>query len=290
MDAAPYYAPTYFPASYFYSATTTPPASGSTGLQPYNAPAYFAPSYFYGPSSTSADPSGLQPYNAPTYFAPSYFYGPSSASADPSGLQPYNTPAYFAPSYFYGPSSASADPSGLQPYNAPTYFAPSYFYGPSSVVVVGPPPPPVVGNQDPYRALIASLNSTGAFEEVIFGAAAQRSQAGADTYPLAVLTPQGWEEADDVDPVSIVRRTTFSISIVVTSQDGLPRFEQLDQLSTAVKAAIDGSNLDGTCLPALTRIRSGHYVYVNHYPEQCLELEGEFSMIIDPASLAWASS
>jgi hypothetical protein len=256
MDASPYYAPTYFPASYFYAATASAPISTPTGVLPYNAPTYFAPSYFYGTSTTST-PTGLLPYNAPTYFAPAYFYGPSSTSA----------------------------PTGLLPYNAPTYFAPTYFYGPSSTTAVVPvTPTPIVINQDPYLELLASLQAIGLFEEVIFGAATQRSQAGADTYPLAVLTPKGWEESDDYDPTSIVRRVTFSITVVVKSEDDLPQFEALDQLSTAIKKAVDGSSLDGTCLPALTRIRSGHFVYSNHYPEQSIELEGEFSSIINPTS------
>jgi hypothetical protein len=237
MDSVPYYAPTYFPPSYFYSATVSATGSPPTGLLPYDSPRYFAPSYFYGPSSTS--PTGLLPYNASTYFAPSYFYGPSSAS--------------------------------------------------DSVPVV-PMPTPVRGDHNSYLTLIELLNATGMFEEVIFGAATQRGQAGADTYPLAVLTPKGWEESDDVDPTSIVRRVTFSITVVVTSQDGLPQFDQLNRLSCAIKTAIDGSNLDGTCLPALTRIRSGHYVYSNHYPEQSIDLEGEFSSIIDPLTNLPATS
>jgi hypothetical protein len=232
MDSAPYYAPAYFPASYFYSATG---------------------------SATDSPPTGLLPYNAPTYFSPSYFYAPSSAATE-TGLLPYNAPTYFSPSYFYAPSSTSV----------------------TAPVLPTPTPDPVGGDHDSYLTLIDLLNATGLFEEVIFGAATQRSQAGADTYPLAVLTPKGWEESDDVDPTSIVRKVAFSITVVVTSQDGLPQFDQLNQLSCAIKKAVDGSSLDGTCLPALTRIRSGHYGYSNHYPEQSIDLEGEFSAIIDP--------
>jgi hypothetical protein len=239
MDAAPYYSPTYFPASYFYSATVPAAASTSTGVLPYNAPTYFAPSYFYGPSSTTL--TGMLPYNAPTYFASSYFYGPSSSTVIVP-VVPDPTP--------------EPDPA----------------------------PAPDGCDHDAYLTLIDLLKATGMFEEVIFGAATQRSQAGADTYPLAVLTPKGWEESDDVDPTSIVRRATFSVTVVVTSQDGLPQFDQLNRLSCAVKKAVDGSSLDGICLPALTRIRSGHYVYSNHYPEQSIDLEGEFSSILDPSA------
>jgi hypothetical protein len=224
MDASPYYAPTYFSASYFYSATVSTPVSTSTGLLPYNAPTYFAPSYFYGPSSSTV--------NVP--------------------VAPDPTP--------------TPDP-------APT-----------------PTPVPVGGVHESYSTLIALLEATGVFEDVIFGAAIQRSQAGADTYPLAVLTPQGWEESDDVDPTSIVRRMTFSITVVVTSQDALPQFDELNRLSSAITKAVDGSDLAGTCLPALTRIRSGHYVYSNRNPEQSIDLEGEFSSVINPVANVPATS
>jgi hypothetical protein len=228
MDAAPFYAPTYFPASYFYSAVATAPSSTTTGLLPYNAPTYFPPAYFYGASSLPS--TGLLPYNAPTYFPPAYFYGASSPAIVP----------------------VSPSPDGFDP--------------------------------DSYEALIRLLKATGVFIDVIFGAATRRSQAGADTYPLAILTPKGWEESDDVDPESIVRRTTFTITVVVKSEDDEPEFDQLDRLSCAIKKVVDRSSLDGTCVPALTRIRSGHFVYSTHYPEQCIDLEGEFSSIIDPSS------
>ena len=210
MDAAPYYAPTYFPPEYFYFATTPDPASPSTGMSPYNPPTYFPPSYFYG-----------------------------------------------------GPSA------------------------PISVPVV---PEPQGRDQGAYAALLASLRATGVFEEVIFGAATQRGQAGADSYPLAVLTPRGWEESDDFDPALIVRRVSFSITIVVKSQDTGPRFDLLDQLSLATQNVVDRSGLDGTCLPPLTRIRAGRYGYSSHYPEQSIELEGEYSSLIDPSANVPVSS
>ena len=268
MDAASYYAPTYFPASYFYSATASAPDSTPTGLLSYNAPTYFAPSYFYGPSSSSTA-TGLLPYNAPTYFATSYFYGSSSSNTS-TVLMPYNAPTYFAPSYFYGPSTTAVD-----------------------VPVTPDPPPtpvPVACDPYPYPALLALIGSTGVFEDVIFGAATQRSQAGADTYPLAVLTPKGWVESDDYDPTSIVRLETFSITVVVKSEDDLPQYGQLYRLSAAIKDIVDGSDLDGTCLPALTRIRSGQFVDSSRYPEQSIILEGEFSSIIDPLANVPATS
>jgi hypothetical protein len=126
------------------------------------------------------------------------------------------------------------------------------------------------------------LRASGVFEEVIFGASAQRSRAGSDIYPLAVVTRRGWEESDGYDPISIVRRVSFAITIVIKVQDGSSEFDQLDQLSAAIQDVVDRSDLGGTCLGALTKIRSGRYESSTHYPEQSVDLEGEFTSIIEP--------
>jgi len=225
------------------------------------------------------------PYYAPTYFAPSYFNGTSGTT--PLSVSPYNAPTYFAPSYFSG-SVTPVNP-GMMPYNAPAYFAPAYFYGPSSTATLGSDQTNSVVTTDPvdldemsYSALMALVNGTGGFEAVILGSTIRRGCAGADTYPLAVLTPRGWEESDDFDPTSIVRRTTFSITVVVKSEEDLPVFDPLERLSTAIKKVVDGSDLNGTCLPKLTRIYSGHFLESSRYPEHSIELKGEFSRIINP--------
>ena len=256
---------------------------------PYDAPTYFPGSYFYSsPGSEVVEaPAGPTPYNAPTYFPAAYFYGSTDSAVveTPPGPTPYNAPTYFPAAYFYGTSSTSdlASPPGPTPYNAPTYFPAAYFYGSSSPQVIVPVVPETNWPDQPsYQAMITLLESTGVFDGVIFGASTQRSQAGADQYPLAIVTPKGWEESDDYDPTLIVRRVRFSITIVVKDQDALPRFDLLDSLSGTVKRMVDGSNLNGTSLPALTRIRAGRYEYANHYPEQSIDLEGEFASITDP--------
>ena len=289
----PYNAPTYFPASYFYGAPAVVVPSTPAGPTPYNAPTYFASSFFYGAPAAEEPflPAGPTPYNAPTYFPASYFYGAPAVvvPSTPAGPTPYNAPTYFPSSYFYGVPAVvvPSTPAGPTPYNAPTYFPSSYFYGvptpPVEVPVVTPVVPDLQWPDQPsYLAMLGLLDATGVFEDVIFGAANQRSQAGADTYPLAIVTPKGWEESDDFDPVLIIRRATFSITIVVKDQDGFPRFDLLDSFSSAVKGVVDRSSLGGTCLPALTRIRAGRYEYSNHHPEQSIDLEGEFSSIVDP--------
>lgn len=246
-------------------------------LAPYYAPTYFAASYFYGGSDPSAAPSPARPshYNAPTYFPLTYFYGNSSSPTSPTspmGLLPYNAPTYFPSAYFYGSSSAG---SPVVPTPVPV---------PDPVPEPFPHPAPIGRDVDAYASLLASITATGLFEDVILGASSRRGLAGADTYPLAVLTPRSWEESDEVDPTSIVRRATFSITLVIKGQDELPEYEQLERLASAIKRAVDRSDLGGSSLPALTRIRSGRFEYSGHYPEQTLELEGEFSSIIDPTA------
>jgi hypothetical protein len=232
------------------------------------------------------------PYYAPTYFPPAFFYIAATveASTTPTSGMPYYAPTYFPPSFFYGAAVTDSTTTVGMSYYAPTYFPPSYFYatGASS----SPTPTPVSNgtvasgrDQESYAALLSLIRGLGIFEEVIFGAAIQRNQAGADCYPLAVLTPKGWEESDDYDPTSIVRRVTFAITIVVLSRDGEPQFDQLDRLSSAILQVVDFSGLGSLSLPPLTRIRLGRYESSTHYPEQSVELEGEFFSLIDPQSL-----
>ncbi len=198
---------------------------------------------------------------------------------------PYNAPTYFPPSYFFAPTSPPADPSVFAPYNTPTYFPPSYFYGGTSAPVAPPATPEPEGrDREPYAALLSLLEATGVFEEVIFGDSLQRSQAGADGYPLAVLSPKGWEESDDFDPALIVRRVSFAITIVIKSQDSGTQFDALDRLASTIQAAVDRSDLEGTSLPALTKIRSGRYGQSDRYPEQSIELDGGFATLIDPTA------
>jgi hypothetical protein len=203
---------------------------------------------------------GGSPYLAPTYFPPTYFYG-GAVSTSPSPTPPVT-------------------PTGVSPYNAPTYFPPL----PTKTIEASG------RDRSAYVALLSLIQGLGVFEDVIFGAAIQRNQAGADCYPLAVVTPKAWEEFDDYDPTSIVRRVTFGITIVVRSQDGESQFDQLDRLSTAIVRVVDFSGLAGPCLPPLTRIRVGRYESSTHYPEQSIELEGEFSLLIDPQSRVSATN
>lgn len=135
-----------------------------------------------------------------------------------------------------------------------------------------------------YSALIASLEAIGAFDSVIFGDPSRRSVAGADAHPLAVVTPKGWEETDETDPILWARRVSFTIRIIIRVEEDASPFVQLDQLAASVQAQVDRSDLSGQCLPPLTKIRAGRYQSSSQYPEWSIDLDGEFTVLIDPSA------
>jgi len=199
---------------------------------------------------------------------------------------PYYAPTYFPPSYFFAPADPVSTPSaGPTPYNAPTYFPPSYFPGNATPPVAPPAPDQPRGlDRVAYAALLALLRATGTFDGVIFGDPTWRGRAGSGQYPLAVVIPRGWEEIDDYDPALILRRVSFSLRLVVRAEDESQPFDQLDRLTVAVRAVVNRSNLDGAALPGLTRISGGKYEGAGHYPEWSVDLQGEFTSIVDPAA------
>ena len=278
---------------HLFGGSGDPSTASSGSLALYYSPTYFPPDYFaVGSAAPTAPTSGQIPYYAPTYFPPDYFAGgsggPSVPTAPTSGQSPYYAPTYFPPDYFAsgpaGPSSPTAPTSGQTPYNAPTYFPPAYFTGDPVDLLDPTPEPELAPGRDAlcYAALAASVRATGAFDAVVFGDWTRRSAAGASSHPLAVITPKGWEEADDVDPIIAVRRVEFMIRLVIRVEDGTAPFDQLDHLAALVQAKVDHSDLNGQCLPALTKIRAGRYQPSSQYPEWSVELDGEFTLLIDP--------
>jgi hypothetical protein len=166
-------------------------------------------------------------------------------------------------------------------YFAPTYFSPFYF--PPLFVVGGDPSGSTSAafrDTDAYASVVAALKATGEFAQVFFGTNPDQRSAGADRTPAAVITPNGWAEIDDVDPVVIVRRVDFTLTVVARGEDALARYEDLDRLSCVCENAIDGSDLGGTCLPALTKLRRGRFEAHPNHPEQRVALHGEFTYLI----------
>ncbi len=227
----------------------------------------------------------------PARFASPLFGLSGGDLANSTGVQtPYNAPTYFPPAYFSGggaDSSSVPNPNlGQTPYNAPTYFPPTYFYGGPAGPTSLPTPPSRIPGRDGgcYDALLALLEAIDGLDSVIFGDPTRRSVAGADAYPLAVVTPKGWEETDDTDPTLWVRRVSFTIRLVIRVEEDASPFDRLDQLAAAVQVRVDRSDLNGQCLPPLTKIRAGRYQSSPQYPEWSVDLDGEFTLLIDPTA------
>lgn len=165
-------------------------------------------------------------------------------------------------------------------YFAPTFFSPFYFptlaagSGSSRSTVA------VYRDRDAYSSILSGLVSTGEFAEVFFGPSPGMRAAGGNRSPAALITPEGWTEIDDADPIEVVRHVTYTLTIIVRGEDPLARYELLDRLSCVAQNAIDGSDLAGVCLPGLTKLRRGRFDQKPNHPEQSVVLVGEFSYVI----------
>lgn len=233
----------------------------------------------------------LTPYFAPNYFPASYFPAvrkPIATTTDTTSERtPYNAPTYFAAAYFAGLAPNSPLPLvGRTPYNAPSYFASTYFPG---SVTINLQPTPVLARTlmgrdgAAYADLIAILEDADEFTSVCFGDPSSRT-VGSDVGPRAVVMPQGWEEADETDPTLLVRRASFVIRVTIRIADDVDPFGELDRLTQIVQARVDRANLGDSCLPGLTRIKAGRYQASDRYPEWSVDLDGEFSTLVDPMS------
>ena len=228
-----------------------------------------------------------------TYFPGAFFFDSLSgvaASSPNSGRTPYNSPRYFPPAYISGGDPASSIGSNPMlsrtPYNAPTYFPLTYFHGGSTEA--SSPPKPWAGPRTRRRVLRRNHRLAAIDRGVCLGALWRPDaahQRGADSHPLAIVTPRGWEELDDADPTLQVRRVLFTIRIVIRLENDSTPFDQFDQLAATVQAEVDGSNLDGHCLGPLTKIRAGRYQTASQYPEWSIDLDGEFTLLVDPSAV-----
>ncbi len=180
-------------------------------------------------------------------------------------------------------------------YFAPTYFAPTYFppLAPSLVPVPPLPVPPGstvgYGDMDAHRSILGALEATGAFASVVFAIPPEKLALAAGLTPLVSLVPDGWEEYDDVDPTSILRRVSFSLFLLVRDDEPLSRLGRLAGLDNAAHAALEGSSLGGGCLPALTRLRRAGLDPRSLHPEQVARIAGEFTYIVAPFTIPGAN-
>ena len=96
-------------------------------------------------------------------------------------------------------------------YFTPSYFSPTYFPNLSIPMIddKGADPTPRLGRErDAYKAIVDAMTATSAFDQVLFGYAGARSRAGAGRYPVLMVTPKGWEETDDADPTTLIRKAS----------------------------------------------------------------------------------
>jgi hypothetical protein len=161
-------------------------------------------------------------------------------------------------------------------YFSPSFFSPFYFTPTSSPATASTPG---YRDRDAFAAIISALEATGEFATVVIGSPLDdRATAGND--PWALVTPTDWDEDDDADPIVSVRRVSFTLTIVVRDEDPGERFQRLDRLTAVAQDAIDGSDLNGGCLPALTRLRRGRLDDRPRHPEQRVIISGEFSYLV----------
>jgi hypothetical protein len=166
-------------------------------------------------------------------------------------------------------------------YFAPTFFSPFYF--PSLVgsgTGGGGSTPSSYRDKDAFEAIVQALEATGEFAQVFFGTTMDQRLGGADLTPVAVVAPDGWSEDDETDPAVFVRRVGFVVTVAVRDSDSVFRFDQADRLSCVVQNAVDLNDLDGGCIAALTKTRSGRTVITADYPEEQVEIRGEFAYFI----------
>lgn len=196
----------------------------------------------------------------------------------PSTSIDYFAPDYFTPFYFPPLTIPAPHTDAPGRYFAPTFFTPFYF---SPLLPIEPEDPESsYRDGDAFLAVVAALKATGDFAEVFFGTTVDRRSGGADLSPVAVITPEGWSESDDTDPCEFVRHVVFSLTIVTRQDDPATGFDYLDRLSCAAQSAIQGTDLGGGCLPALTRLHRGSYDSKSVYPEMRVALLGEFTYLI----------
>lgn len=165
--------------------------------------------------------------------------------------------------------------------DSPTDFPPSSFASGEPAPLPARGTGALIRDSDAFGALVSALVSTGEFADVAFGEDVDAVAIDPDRIPLAIVTPTEWTEVDDSDPVVKVRRVSYHLTLVVRDADAGERFQQLDRLNSAVRGALDGSDLGGTCLPALTRTGSGRFEKAQP-PEQRVTLNGEFTYLVVP--------
>lgn len=134
-------------------------------------------------------------------------------------------------------------------------------------------------DSDIYLDVVARLETTGQFAAVLYGVPPNDGGIGADVTPVVFVNPNSFTEADDVDPIQIVRVCVGSIVISVRHDDHNLRTQTLDKLAAVVANAINGQSLAGETILRMTTVPSGKYDVPVH-PEQRLILVLQFAYFV----------
>lgn len=129
---------------------------------------------------------------------------------------------------------------------------------------------PIEGDQPLTDALALiwvrdQLVHSGLFEHVQLGRFAR--DVGDNGYPAAWISPLGFTETDEVDPVQITRSLKYAVSLVIKPEDPddeIQSITDLDGLSNSVADLLSAGAPYGA-LNGLTRIESGRYEQPNNH-------------------------
>lgn len=132
-------------------------------------------------------------------------------------------------------------------------------------------------DRDSFQALIDILSSAGEFASVAFGLGSDPRGTDLMPRPLVRLAPDGWTETPDSTPGAFLRTVRYSLTIAVAHPDPWERFLAADRLSAVAQNLLDGSDLAGTCLAALSKLERGRFPSLDLHPELRIVLEGSFS-------------
>lgn len=136
---------------------------------------------------------------------------------------------------------------------------------------------------DGYDDILARLMRTGRLADAVFGVPAELMRSGSDLYPVAVLTPERWEESDREDPILLLRTAHYKLTILTREEDPSRRYRELDAVCRACQNALDGVGLEkggqGYTLPQFTRLSAGKYLRPES-PQQGVEMAGKFAYFV----------
>jgi hypothetical protein len=134
---------------------------------------------------------------------------------------------------------------------------------------------------DVLGAIRDLLTLTGQFDLVaLSGLPEDRGFAAVST--ACVIQPGAWEDVDEWDDaveVSIPRRVSWTLTILVRDSDPEVRDSTADRLSNLAQDTLDGVSLGGITLPGRTKLRRGVWSRPAS-AERRLVLAGEFTYIV----------